>query len=537
MERAIFILGAGVMQGPAIRTARQRGYQVVVADGNPAAPLAGQADRFVRVDLKDIDGLIAAAASIPNLAGVFTAGTDFSVAVASIAAALRLPGLPVEAARRASDKALMRQCLQQAGVPVPCFATGTLESDPMELKERLATEKLAAGQPAVYPLVVKPVDNMGGRGCRLVGCDSELLAAWLDAAANSRSGRVIVEDYVDGPEFSIDALVHDGRLVPRGLADRLIRFSPYFIEMGHTMPSAYAPEIQQELLAVFERAVKALGITNGAAKGDVKYTRQGPVIGEIAARLSGGYMSGWTYPYASGINPADDAIAIACGQPPSFPAESLGLVCAERAFISIPGTVAKLHRLTEASNLPGVRDVFSRVNPGDRVVFPRNNVQKCGNVLAVDVSRNGADAMAEAAARSILIQLQPADAETDRFLSLYNQGPVPGVEYPWPPQAFPDISALRLGLVAAMPDFVRRNLPAATLAIAPLANLEGEAGTDWQGRSLAESLEAVRLITAVSLGTEADLVLGRRFWQALFQAGYQAAAYVVDSVKQEYRLR
>jgi len=141
---------------------------------------------------------------------------------------------------------------------------------------------------------VKPVDNMGGRGCRRADSLAELRAAVEAALAFSRSGRAIIEEFMDGPEFSADALVHRGEITLCGLADRHIRFPPCFVEMGHTMPSGVDSGTAARLLEVFYAGIRALGITNGAAKGDLKLTPKGPMVGEIAARLSGGYMSGWT---------------------------------------------------------------------------------------------------------------------------------------------------------------------------------------------------------------------------------------------------
>ena len=71
-----------------------------------------------------------------------------------------------------------------------------------------------------------------------------------------------------------------------------------------------------ELIECFARGVKALGLTEGAAKADIKYTKKGPEIGEIAARLSGGYMSGWTFPYSSDFFLTKEALKIALGMEP-----------------------------------------------------------------------------------------------------------------------------------------------------------------------------------------------------------------------------
>lgn len=518
--KALLILGAGVMQGPAIRIAKAKGYRVYAADGNPAAPEAHSADHFLHIDLKDKAALAHAAAAIEGLAGVMTAGTDFSASVAWVAERLGLPGLPYEVALDASDKARMRARLAAGGVPVPAFAYGTVADDP----------EVLAGRVAPLPLVVKPVDNMGSRGCRLARTVPELREAWTDAVRHSRSGKAIIEAYLKGPEFSLDAIVHDGRVVLRGIADRIVVFEPFFVEMGHTIPSSYDKEVIDEVVAVFEAGIKALGIKNGAAKGDIKYTRDGAFVGEIAARLSGGYMSGWTYPYSSGVEATAEAIDLACGVTPAFPGHAHELFCAERAWISIPGKVSAIYGLDKATRMNGVRDLFARAVPGDRVVFPCNNVEKCGNILAVAPTSFEADAAAEHAARSVLLRLETDDSETAAFLR--GDGRMTGPDGTlWPPEAYDGLSAMTRSSLDKMPDMVRLSPTAATCSIAPLHGIEHESAVDWQGRSLAESLEAVATMTGVKVGLHGDLVFGSSFWRALLHGGYQAGAWVIDSTQ------
>jgi biotin carboxylase len=526
--KAILILGAGVMQGPVIQLARQKGYRVCVADGNDKAVHARDADEFVHVDLKDKEALAAAAAGLTGLVGVMTAGTDFSASVAWVAEKLDLPGIPHEVALDASDKARMRTRLAAAGVPVPVFAYGTIDDDPEKLASRLSS----GGSPA-YPVVVKPVDNMGARGCRLVRKASELTAAWKDAVSHSRSGRAIMEEYLDGPEFSLDAIVHSGTIAIRGIADRHIHFEPYFIEMGHTMPTAYGPEIVDAVVEVFKSGIRALGINRGAAKGDIKYTRKGAFVGEIAARLSGGYMSGWTFPHSSGLEPASEAIDIACGVVPAEASPIRDWVCAERAFISIPGKVQEIRNLDSAAILPGVTELFSRVAPGDTVRFPVNNVEKCGNVIAAGPDRAQVEASAEAAARSVLIRLMPGEPATAAFLS-GNGNMDSALDGDWPPQAYDGISAMVLACIDSMPDVFRQTSPVRNISIAPLQGLDNETALDWQGRTVEQGLAAVRDLTGVTIGLEGDLVLGRQFWRAFLRGGYQAAAWVIDTARTGY---
>ena len=512
------------MQGPAIRIAREKGYTVHVADGNQAAIHASSADTFHHIDLKDKEALAKAAAGIDGLAGVFTAGTDFSASVAWVANSLGLPGIPYDVALDASDKARMRARLAAAGVPVPAFAYGGIDDDPVAL----------AGRVASLPLVVKPVDNMGARGCRLARSEAELREAWADAVTNSRSGRAIIEAYLDGPEFSIDAVVHDGHIMLRGIADRIITFKPFFVEMGHTMPTAYGPEVVNEVVSVFKAGVAALGIRMGAAKGDIKYTRDGAFVGEIAARLSGGYMSGWTYPYSSGVEVTSEAMDIACGLAPGFSDEPHHNVCAERAWISIPGRVASVVGLEDAAGQAGVTDLFPRAAAGDRVVFPCNNVEKCGNAIAVSPDRLEAERAAESAARSVLVRLAPGDPATEAFLR--GEGRIVGPDGSiWPPEAYPDLSAMTLAEIASMPAMLKipqgvaRTDRPLSVSIVPLRDIDRETALDWQGRTLRQGVDAALGLTGATLGQEGDVVLGSAFWNAVVLGGYQAGAWVVDT--------
>jgi biotin carboxylase len=307
--KRIIILGAGIMQMPAIRIAKARGWQVIVVDGNPRASAREMGDRFETVDLKDRDGLLILArryAESTGLDGIFTAGTDFSSSVAWVAEKLGLPGISYATAMKATDKCLMREAFRAAGAPSPRFACWTGQGDPGAL--------LSAD--LGFPLVVKPVDNMGARGVQRVDDAQALGEACRAALPLSRSARVIVEEFMEGRELSLDAIVYRGRVTVCGVADRHIFFPPRFVEMGHTMPTELDPATVTEIEAAFASGIRAIGIDNGAAKGDIKLTPRGAMIGEIAARLSGGYMSGWTFPLSSGVDVTGAALNIAVGLPP-----------------------------------------------------------------------------------------------------------------------------------------------------------------------------------------------------------------------------
>ncbi|MDR0447883.1 MAG: ATP-grasp domain-containing protein [Treponema sp.] len=522
-KKRILILGAGIMQGPVIHNAKLMGLETIVIDGDPLAPLVSEADRFEQVDLKDIHTIETLAKKLKidgGLDGVITAGTDFSASVAFAAEKLNLPGISHETALDASDKERMRKRFREAGLPSPAFMVFSGEAASIEL-------------PFPYPVVVKPVDNMGSRGCRRVENNGELRDAVETALRFSRSGRVIVEEYMEGPEFSVDALVYRGEITICGLADRHIFFPPYFIEMGHTMPSSISLKDQKSLLDLFIRGIKSLKIDNGAAKGDIKLTSKGPMIGEIAARLSGGFMSGWTYPYASGMNPAKGALYIALGKKPKGLNPGRNWTSAERAFISIPGLVRSIEGLDTARNVPGIKDLFLRTGPGNRISFPENNVSKAGNLISASADRLTAVQAAEKAVKMVLIRLAAPDMETEKFLA----GPIETVRI-FPPPAYVLDAGLLEQLAKIAPGTVMTAGSIGTVrAIIPFPAFTESNLTDYMGRSLKETMEAVEKLSGLELkerygnssGSSFEPILGREFWTALIRGGYQGAVYYLDS--------
>ncbi|MCR5612108.1 ATP-grasp domain-containing protein [Treponema sp.] len=538
-SKSILILGAGLMQKPAIESAKSLGLKVFVIDANPNAVCVPLADEFKQIDLKAREKIAEYAVELKqkeNLVSIFTAGTDFSASVSYASEKTGLLSHSFEAALNASDKSRMRSCFKKENVPSPDFVT----INKSQICESLTHDFVTSLQ---YPLVVKPVDNMGARGCRMIRNKSELLFSIEDAVRNSRSGNCILEDYMEGPEFSIDALIYDGTMTITGFADRHIYFPPYFIETGHTMPTAISGSQYNELIQTFARGAYALGLTRGAAKADIKYTKDGPMVGEIAARLSGGYMSGWTFPYSSDLNLTKAAIQIACGDAPSE-LESMrksleidapykmynvpSVKCsAERAWISIPGVVKKIYGLDSCGVAAGdsciegseVRDILPRVKEGDKVVFPRNNVEKCGNVIAVAKTRDAAVLTAENFIKNITLELESGNKETQYFLDgkkLKHEDGFAPLAFELPLQV---VSALKKEL-----DEKKKKIPAgeSVLNYIPSSLNKDEVLNikDWNHLSLKETLKKFDL-----LKPEHKAIDYKKFWTYLIRGGIQGALY------------
>jgi len=375
VKTTIMIIGGGLLQTPVITTAKKMGYQVIVTDYNPDAIGMKDADIPIVMSTRDIQGSVRVAKrqnEITPISGVLTVGTDASMTVAAVANALHLPGIKFDDAEAATNKLKMRMRFKEHNIPSPAFLPVWTLSDAKKGCKILG-----------YPVVMKPSDNMGARGVMRIDNANQVVEAFKFAKSASPSGELIIEQFMEGPELSIDAIIFNDEITITGVADRIIEYPPNFIETGHTMPSHLSIEMLEDACDVMRRGAKALGLTTGAAKGDIKVTKSGAMIGEIAARLSGGFMSAYTYPLSTGVDLMKAMIEVSLGQEPGNLEPVFNKVAIERAIICRPGIVKKITGLEEALKVPGIEEIFLNIKEGDTVVKPTSNVEKSGNIIAV----------------------------------------------------------------------------------------------------------------------------------------------------------
>ncbi len=372
-DKTILIIGGGLLQVPIIQTAKTMKLKTLVADMNPNSIGFQIADEKIIMSTKDLEGMVREAKRYNQskpIHGVITAGTDASMTVAAVASAIGLPGIRFIDAEACSNKVKMRQRLKEHGLPIPRFAPVWSLQDAKDAVENLS-----------FPLVMKPADNMGARGVIKVNQKEDIPHAFRHAKKFCPTGELILEEYMEGPELSVDALAFQGQIRMTGIADRIIEREPFFIEIGHNMPSALPQQILDEVEDVMTRGMKALGIHLGAGKGDIKVTKDGVKIGEIAARLSGGFMSAFTYPLSTGVNLNRAALLIALGEHPDNLEPVVSRVSIERSLLATPGKLLQISGVDEAKKIDGVNEIFLQSKPGDVIKEPTNNIDKSGHVI------------------------------------------------------------------------------------------------------------------------------------------------------------
>jgi biotin carboxylase len=402
-RRTLWIVSGGAEAVPGIQRARAMGLHVVVSDKNPSAPGFAAASDAVVADTYDVEETVAAArayhAGTRPIDGVMCMAADVPLTVASVASALNLPGIPVEAARLAADKLAMKDAFARAGIPVPWYqAIASLD----QLRAAVA----ARGG----PLVLKPVDGRGARGVLRLTERTDLAWAFAHATGQSRRGAVMVEEYLAGPQISTEGLLVDGEGTTCGFIDRnyehLETFAPYIVENGGEQPSALPRAAQEAIASVAMAAGRAMGIVNGNVKGDMVWTDRGPQVIEIAARLSGGWMSTDQIPLGTGVDLIGGSIRLALGE--RVPAGDLrprwhrGV--AIRYFFPPPGRVTGIEGADAFATVPWVHRLGFFVAPGDVVQPTTDHTKRAGFVITTGETREEAVGRARSVVDAIRIR-------------------------------------------------------------------------------------------------------------------------------------
>jgi biotin carboxylase len=389
LKRTLWIVSGGAEAVPGIQRARAMGLHVVVSDMNPSAPGFTEADDAIVANTYDAEATAAAALDYHTrtrpIDGVMCMAADVPVTVATVAAALSLPGISVESARLAADKLAMKQAFQRAGVPIPWFqAIASLD----ELRSVVAARGL--------PLVLKPVDGRGARGVLRLTEATDLAWAFAHAKSQSRSGGVMVEEYLHGPQISTEGLLVDGVGTTCGFIDRnyehLDTFAPYIVENGGEQPSALPLPAQRQIANVAMDAGRAIGIVSGNVKGDMVWTERGPYVIEIAARLSGGWMSTDQIPLGTGVDLIGCSIRLALGEPVAaedlLPRWHRGV--AIRYFFPPPGRIESIQGAAAFSNLPWVHRLGFFVEAGEVMAPITDHTKRAGFVITTGATREEA---------------------------------------------------------------------------------------------------------------------------------------------------
>ena len=398
---AVLIVGAGLLQCHAIRTARALGLAPLVTDRDGAAPGVALADRWYAVDTYAVEAhraLVPVIQQDYTLRGVVCPGSDVAPSVAAAAAAAGVPGIPEDVARRTHHKGDVRTALMAADLQhvQPHWCLTPVQVRRSVLQSLPAAITFLCADHATHPLVVKPPQQCASRGVRIVRT-WDAVATALEHAAQY-GDEVLIEEYLTGTEHSAELLLDgDGKPLWFNVVDRVFSYEDGVpLERGHINPSRLALLQQDTIRRMLLRCAKALDVHWGPFKADVMWTADGPKILECTARLSGGFDSQGTSPL-TGRDPTRALLQFACGLPVDAPLGPAQRYAACAAIL--PDKTGRLVALAPAWR--GEEEVIWTVAPGAVLGPLAHNAQRPGFVLAAAPTYATAWSRAHAAADAL----------------------------------------------------------------------------------------------------------------------------------------
>jgi biotin carboxylase len=372
------------------------GIRSVVLDHNPQVVGLCLCDTPHVADIMDPDAVTEIARQ-ERVDGILTLCSDAPVrTVAAVGRMLSLATLSEDAAARATDKRLMRKALLANGVSVPRFC---------EVESIGAA--LAAADAIGYPVALKIACSSGSRGVYRVDTPEDLANRFVQAREYQPHGDLLLEEWMDGPEVSVEGVCCGGRVHVIQVTDKLLFPGAFPVEAGHTQPSRLAEAIVAQIRAATEAGVRALELTDCAFHAELKITGDGPKIVEIGARLGGDRISTHLTPLSTGVNLVRAAILIAVGQEPDI-VPSMARGAAVRYFHAAGcGTVERVEGLDELPSLPGLELLYAAserdgpLRPGFVIGEIRSSLDRYGHVLFSGDSAAQASERAEQAASMV----------------------------------------------------------------------------------------------------------------------------------------
>lgn len=369
-SKKMLIIGASILQLPAIKLAKKMGYYVGVIDYNPQAVGIPFADEYFNVSTIDIEGVVKTAEEF-RPAGIMTLATDMPMrSIAAACEKLNLPGITLDNAIKSTDKGEMIKAFAANGVEHPWYFILSCPGDLETVIDKIT-----------FPCISKPTDNSGSRGVMLVHNEKELRESVKYSSNNGRSGRVIVEEYMQGQEVSAEIIVLNGDVTVLNVTDKLTTGAPHFVEMGHSQPSRLSADDVEKIKDLACRAVKAIGIKNGPAHVEIMLTKDGPKMVELGARMGGDCITTHLVPLSTGIDMVEATIRIACGESPDIK-QKFSKGSAIRYFNPSVGKIKAILGVEKALQIPGVCEISFSKGVGDTVNKIGSSTDRVGFVIA-----------------------------------------------------------------------------------------------------------------------------------------------------------
>ncbi|WP_411140954.1 ATP-grasp domain-containing protein [Streptomyces sp. x-80] len=336
-----------------------------------------------------------------RLAGVMTWTEWYLVPVARLARQLGLPTVAPEVMQVCRNKAIARDLFARHGVPSAA-----------SVSVRSTGEAAAAARRIGYPVVLKPASHAASVGVIRASGPDDLAEAYAFAAQAAGLGiestGVLVEEYLDGPEVSVECVTCRGETTAVAVTRKSVGMEPYFEELAHLV------DADDPLLAtvapVAAAAVRALGITDGVSHVEMRLVQGRPRLIEVNARIAGD-MIGHLVRLATGIDLPRAAADIACGRIPDLTPTRHQAAAIRLIYPDTSGTLTTRHLDDDLlAQEPWLESVHFQRQAGDQLLLPPAGdmfTARVGFLITTGPTGELAQTRAEEAYRRLTVEVTP----------------------------------------------------------------------------------------------------------------------------------
>lgn len=387
------VLAAGLLQIDVIEKAKSMGYYVLAVDGNPKAPGFNIADKAICADIVNEEAMLKIARD-EHVDGVIHPCSEVSMAVMGrINDELGLSGISREQAICATNKHLMRKAFEKGNASSP---KSILAQDAEDAWSRLQNE-------FDTDAILKPSRNSGSRGIAKVSRNmdkGDFIRAYDEALSESRDHSVLIEQFIEGPEFSIEMIVWRGEIHVLTVTDKKTTGAPHFVELGHNQPSCFSDAEVETLKAAAVAGVRSLGVNNCACHAEAKLMNGKAYLMEVGARLGGDFISTELTHLSTGVDMVAAAIDVALGVEPDLSAKEEPKGVCIRYFCPKPGKLVSISN-TEVLNNPHVYLWEIYPKEGDVIPAVTSSLCRSGHVIVTEKTPQKAIELAERLIESV----------------------------------------------------------------------------------------------------------------------------------------
>lgn len=403
--KRILLLGGNRYNVPAIRAAQAAGFFVMVADRNPGASGMKVCDESLPFDITDPGLLIPEIEKRGGVDGIVSMAEAGVRCAASVSSHFRLPSISLEAAENATSKVAMRRLWETLGP----------RSLPYRCVRDVHQASLAATELG-FPLIFKPDRSLGGsRGVMRVENADEIEAAVSFIQETGMPGsRILVEPCVTGEEYSAEVLIWEDRVSLLCAGRKVKTAFPYRVDFSVQYPAVFSDHERVEVESMAAKAVRALGLTQGAAHIEFCLTPNGPVLFELAARFGGGHTPQIAR-HVSGVDEFIEVCRMACGAAPAGFKPERSLAAEYRFLVFPPGRVAAISVPPAVAGREEILDAGVTLHPGEEIRPVQTTSDRSGFVVVCAGTRDEAETVADWACREISVRYEDgreAHAET-----------------------------------------------------------------------------------------------------------------------------